>query len=60
MTEREKLEAELYVLDKQHSHLAGALASRLTPHDREITKNEFEKLSRKILALEEHMKSLAS
>jgi hypothetical protein len=57
-TEREKLEAELYFLNKQHSHIAEALGTALTPYDRELTKKEFDSLSKKILALRERIKVL--
>ena len=59
-SEKERLEAGLYFVDKQHSHAAKAFGVAKTQHDRELAKKEVDSLSQKIIALRERIKSLVS
>ena len=57
-SEKEKLEGELRLLEKQHLHAVGALGMRLSPLDRKITEDLVNSLSKQIIALENRIKSL--
>jgi hypothetical protein len=58
-TEKDKLEAKLYFLEKQANHAARAIGGAKSPKDREIAKQLLDSLSQEILELRTRIEALA-
>jgi len=59
-SEKEKLEDELYFLDKQHDYAAKAFRVAETQHDWVLAKKDLDSLGQKIIAQRGRIKSFVS
>ena len=60
VTEKDKLEAQLYFLDKQANHAAKAFGTAKTPKDRELAKKLLDSLGQQTIELRARIKALAN